>query len=137
MKLLGRIIRIVVVILCFALSFAVLIPPVPSEASPEEKVSFLDLASLISIVLFSISATLFEGKRTIFKLCHYSKIRFFLMAYIIFLVAHLLMRVLIWKFGHLSEYGNLVYNIVVHSMVYSFVMTAILFLTIVYRSRKK
>ena len=89
MQPLSKVLRIGAIILCCILSFAILIPPVPSEANSEEKVSFLDLALLISVVLFSISVILFKEKRTIFKLCHYSIVRFGLLAYTICLVADL------------------------------------------------
>ena len=137
MKSLSKILRIGVIILCCILSFAILIPPVPSEADSEGKLSFLNLPLLISVVLFSISVILFKEKRTIFKLCRYSKVRFGLLTYTICLVAHLLVRALIWKFGHLSEYGYIIHNIVVHSVVYSFVMAAILCFATIFSSREK
>ena len=66
-------------------------------------------------------------KCKVFKRCHYSKVVFFLFSYSACFLLHLLIRLLFWQFGHLSEYGYFFHNVFILSMAYSFIMAIVLY----------
>lgn len=127
MKSLYTYLRIPILVLCIVLSYLILIPPVPSEKGTQQRIGFIDLATAISLALFYLSTLLFRDKQRIFKVCRYSKSKFFLLLYGVLFLPHLFMRLLMWYFGHLPEYGYPVYNVLFHSVIYSFMMSSIFY----------
>lgn len=121
----NKVIRIVLLIIVVAAAYIVLIPPIPSEANSQQKLGFLNLSTLISLVLFYFAVVLSKGIQRLSKLrCLWPKA--FLLFYSVCLVLHLLIRSLLWQFGHLSEYGYPLYNIIVTSLIYSLLMSVVL-----------
>jgi hypothetical protein len=116
---------ILLLMLCFTASYIVLIPPIPSEADSHGRLDIFNLPTLVSLVLFILATLLFKKSRIIFSKRDGSKTKLFLFAYGILLGIHFIMRIMIWQFGHLSEYGHPIYNIFLHSIVYSLVMSVI------------
>lgn len=122
LKQLGRVFLLILVI---AVAYLVLVPPIPSEPNSQQKLEFLNLPTLISLVLFYFALIFLKKTNTLFKL-HRLCPKSFLLFYGVCFVFHLLTRLLLWQFGHLSEYGYPFYNIFVISLIYSLLMSLVL-----------
>jgi len=113
------------IVIVVAIAYLVLIPPIPSEANSQQKLGFLNLPALVSLVLFYFAVIFSKRTERLFKHDCLSP-KSFLLFYGICLVFHLLIRLVLWQFGHLSEYGYPFHNIFVISLVYSLLMSLVL-----------
>jgi hypothetical protein len=118
------------VILCIGLSYMIVIPAIPSEADCQGREAFLTPATLISLGMIYIAAFLLKKKFEIFKSGRLTKRKLLLLIFSISFTIHLLLRLLLWQFAYLSEYGYFAYNVLVHSLIYSFLMSGVFYLGI-------
>jgi hypothetical protein len=126
--------RIVLAILCLLLAYVLLIPSVPSEKIPPTNVNLLKPNMLIPGMFFWFFCMALRERFKIFTFCHGSIIKFFGLMWFVFFLLHVLLRIILWN-QILSAYGNPMFNVFIHSIVYSLMMSAIFCLS-TFKTRK-
>jgi hypothetical protein len=124
-KMLGYIRKIIIIFL-FTLSFLIIIPPMPSEEISPQKISILKLNSCISIVLFSLGTILIKDKGKLCK-CHRMSAKFFLLVFLIIFGINITLRIILWRLEYQEIYGYWNYNVLGHSITYTFLMSLIFY----------
>ena len=98
------------------------LPPIPSEITPPKRLGLFDMSILVSIVLFAIGISLLLNKSYVIKSQQKSKMTNNYIIYIGFIFCHLILRFCFWLLENSAFFGKPLYNILVHSIVYSMMM---------------
>ncbi len=119
--ILKKVIRYFSAVLLIIISLLATLPPIPSRPMPPTRLGLFDLSILISTVFFAIGILLLRGKShpsTTYtkkgtKIC---------IIFIGLFLCHLTLRYCFWLSEESAFFGKPLYNILVHSIVYSVIM---------------
>ena len=114
---------------CIILSFLLLLPAMPSEKISPRRLEILDRSVFISMTIYFAGIMLFRERYAIFRYCRFSKTVIYFLILGICFSFHSILRTILWVTGYSKIFGYPLYNIFVHSLVYSLMMCCILFIT--------
>jgi hypothetical protein len=110
-----------------AFSFICLVPA-PSEKMPPQKLELFNFAVLSSMTLFLIGNILIKERKRVFLFMNFPMGLTYLLLFSVYFFFHLLIRTYFLVIEYSSMYGHPLYNILVPSFVYAFLMTCIFIL---------
>ena len=114
---------------CIALSFLFLMPPVPSEPVPLQRLEIVNRAVVESMIIYFVGLMLLRERYVLFQFRRFSRTAVYLLIFGVCFSLHCALRACLWIIEHQDTYGHPLYNIFVHSLVYSLMMCCILFVT--------